>query len=158
MAHDFSELINTTSNARQRLKLLAVSHFIEGKNRTEIASFLKVSRRSVNIWVKAYFDLGLEGLKVKPRSGRPARLTPEQLEQVKSYVVDNAIKEQGGRLQGKDVQEYIKNTFGVTYQKTNIYQLLHKLNLSWITTRSKHPKQSIEAQEAFKKIQNRNDP
>lgn len=151
MTHDFSELINATSNARQRLKLLAVSHFIEGKNRTEIASFLKVSRRSVNIWIKAYLDLGLEGLKVKQRSGRPARLTPEQLVQVKSYVVDNAIKAQGGRLQGKDVQEYIKSTFGVTYQKTNIYQLLHKLNLSWITTRSKHPKQSIEAQKAFKK-------
>jgi transposase len=158
MAHNFSELINATSDARQRLKLLAVSHFIEGKNRTEIASFLKVSRRSVNIWIKAYLDFGLDGLKVKPRSGRPARLTSEQLAQVKSYVVENAIKPQGGRLQGKDVQEYIKDTFSVTYEKTNIYQLLHKLNLSWITTRSKHPKQSVEAQEAFKKIQNRNDP
>jgi hypothetical protein len=30
--------------------------------------------------------------------------------------------------------------------------------LSWITTRSKHPKQSIEAQETFKKIPNKNDP
>jgi hypothetical protein len=28
---------------------------------------------------------------------------------------------------------------------------LHELNLSWITTRSKHPKPSIEAQETFKK-------
>ncbi|PTP18423.1 hypothetical protein CWO07_25070, partial [Vibrio splendidus] len=36
--------------------------------------------------------------------------------------------------------------------------LLHELNLSWITTRSKHPKQSEEAQESFKKIPNRNDP
>ncbi|WP_425610157.1 hypothetical protein [Vibrio splendidus] len=30
--------------------------------------------------------------------------------------------------------------------------------MSWITTRSKHPKQSEEAQESFKKIPNRNDP
>ena len=42
--------------------------------------------------------------------------------------------------------------------KKNIYHLLHKLNLSWITTRSKYPKQSIEAQESCKKIQNKNDP
>ena len=47
----------------------------------------------------------------------------------------------------------IKEELDVTYQKTNIYQLMHKLNLSWITTRSKHPKQSIEAQETFKKFQ-----
>jgi transposase len=61
-------------------------------------------------------------------------------------------------LQGRGVQEYIKNSFGVSYQKNNIYLILHKLNLSWITTRSKHSKQSIEAQESFKKIPNRNDP
>jgi len=30
MEHDFSVLINATSNARQRLKILAVTHFIEG--------------------------------------------------------------------------------------------------------------------------------
>ncbi len=152
MIHDLPKLIRSTSNARLRLKLLAVSHFTDGTSRTEIAKILKVSRRSVNIWIKAYLDFGLEGLNAKPRSGRPAKLTQDQLAQVKSYVVDNAIKPQGGRLQGKDIQDYIQVTFGVTYQKTNIYHLLHKLNLSWITTRSKHPKQSIEAQESFKKI------
>jgi len=158
MVHDLPKLIRSTSNARLRLKLLAVSHFTDGKSRTEIANILKVSRRSVNIWIKAYLDFGLEGLNAKPRSGRPSKLTQNQLAQVKSYVVDNAIKPQGGRLQGKEIQDYIEVTFGVTYQKTNIYHLLHKLNLSWITTRSKHPKQSIEAQESFKKIQNKNDP
>lgn len=158
MNHDFSALINATSNARHRLKLLAVSHFIEGKNRTEIASFLKVSRRSVNIWIKTYLEQGVAGLNAKSPTGRPSKLTPEQLAKVKLYVVENAIKPEGGRLQGKDVQKFIEKEFDVTYQKTNIYQLMHKLNLSWITTRSKHPKQSIEAQEAFKKIPNRNDP
>ena len=151
MNHDFSALINATSNARHRLKLLAVSHFIDGKNRTEIASFLKVSRRSVNIWIKAYLDHGLDGLNAKRPPGRPSRLSSVQLAQVKKYIVDNAIKAEGGRLQGKDVQAFIKTEFDITFQKTNIYQLMHKLNLSWITTRSKHPKQSIEAQETFKK-------
>ncbi|MEL0629521.1 helix-turn-helix domain-containing protein [Psychromonas aquatilis] len=132
MSHNFTELINATTNARQRLKLLAVSHFLEGKSRTDIAAFLKVSRRSVNIWIKAYLHSGLPGLEVKPRSGRPHRLTPEQLANIKQYVIDNAIKSDGGRLQGKDIKEYIETTFGVTYQKTNIYHLLNKLNLSWI--------------------------
>ena len=155
MNHNFSELINAETNARQRLKLLAVSHFLDGKSRTEIAAFLKVSRRSVNIWIKSYLDVGLEGLEIKPRSGRPHRLNPEQLATI---VINNAIKSESGRLQGKDIQEYIESTFGVTYQKTNIYHLLGKLNLSWITTRSKPPKQSVEAQVSFKKIPNKNDP
>jgi len=74
MEHHFSTLISGTSNARLRLKLLAVSHFIDGKNRTEIASFLKVSRRSVNVWIKAYLDSGLDGLTAKPNPGRPPLL------------------------------------------------------------------------------------
>lgn len=61
-------------------------------------------------------------------------------------------------LKGRDVKCYILAEFSVEYKNSNIYKLLHALNLSWITTRSKHPKQSIEAQENFKKIPNKNAP
>lgn len=158
MNSDLSKLIGATSNARLRLRLLAVSHFIDGKNRTEIASFLKVSRLSVNKWIKAYLDFGVEGLVEKPHTGRPSRLTIEQKKHLKEYVTSNAIKPEGGRLQGSDITQFILDEFDISYQPSSVYRLLHELNLSWITTRSKHPKQSEEAQESFKKIPNRNDP
>jgi len=69
MSHNFAELIKATTNARQGLKLLAASHYLEGKSRTEIAICLKVSRSIVNIWIKSNLDFGLKGLDVKPRSG-----------------------------------------------------------------------------------------
>ena len=116
MTHHLSKLIRSTSDARLHRKLLAVSHFTDGKSRTEIAKILKVSRRSVNIWIKTYLDSGLKGLNAKPPSGRPPKLTQKQLAQVKSYVVDNAINPEGGRLQGK-VYNDIEITFGVTYPK-----------------------------------------
>lgn len=59
MSHDFQKLIQSTSNARMRIRLLAVSHFSDGKSRTEIAKFLKVSRVSAKKEVKAYLDFGL---------------------------------------------------------------------------------------------------
>lgn len=158
MNSDLSKLIGATSNARLRLRLLAVSHFIDGKNRTEIASFLKVSRLSVNKWIKAYLDFGVEGLVEKPHTGRPSRLTIEQKKYLKEYVTSNAIKPEGGRLQGSDITQFILDEFDISYQASGVYRLLHELNLSWITTRSKHPKQSEKAQESFKKIPNRNDP
>lgn len=151
---DFQKLINSTSNARLRIRLLAISHFVDGKNRTEIAKFLKVSRTSVNQWVKAFLDSGLEGLIEKPHTGRPSQLNEQQLALLKNYVIENAIKPNGGRLQGSDVKEFIHQEFGIHYQKSMVYNLLKKLNLSWITTRSKHPKQAPEVQESFKKIRN----
>ncbi len=143
MAHNLSKLMTSTNNARMRLRLLAVSHFIDGKSRTQIAIFLKVSRTSVNKWIHAYLHDGLDGLKEKKHTGRPKSLNSKQLALLKKFVIDSAIKPDGGRLQGKDVQAFIAAEFGVIYQKTNVYDTLHQLELGWITTRSKHPKQSL---------------
>ncbi|PKG59060.1 helix-turn-helix domain-containing protein, partial [Shewanella sp. GutDb-MelDb] len=49
-----SILIRKEKNARMKLKLLAILHFKEGKSRYKIASYLKVSRTSVNRWVSDY--------------------------------------------------------------------------------------------------------
>ncbi|WP_423228032.1 helix-turn-helix domain-containing protein [Shewanella algae] len=46
----------------------------------------------------------------------------------------------------------------MSYSLANVYRLLHALDFSWITSRSKHPKQSDEAQAAFKKLPDGNDP
>lgn len=67
--------------------MLAQAHFIEGKSRYQIAEYLKVSRTSVNKWVKDYLDYGLEGLEELPRSGRPCKLDDSQLKQLKAYVL-----------------------------------------------------------------------
>ncbi|WP_428838756.1 helix-turn-helix domain-containing protein [Pseudoalteromonas rubra] len=47
---------------------------------------MKVSRTSVNKWVKDYLDNGLEGLEELPRSGRPCKLDEAQLNQLKSTL------------------------------------------------------------------------
>ncbi len=158
MSIELEKQIRATSNARMRTKLLAVSHFIDGKSRYQIADFLKVSRTSVNKWISTYLREGVDGLVEKKHTGRPQQLNKEQLDQLKTYITDNAVKPQGGRLQGTDIIAYIENKFSISYSLSGVYLLLKRLKLVWITTRSKHPKQSIEAQEDFKKTPNRNDP
>ena len=48
-----------------RLRLLAVSHFKLGENRTEVARAISISRRIVNDWVANYLSYGLHGLESK---------------------------------------------------------------------------------------------
>ncbi|WP_442961274.1 helix-turn-helix domain-containing protein, partial [Pseudoalteromonas sp. SWN166] len=43
-------------NARKRIRLLAVSLFFEGENRTNIAKRLNTARASVNKWVSSYLN------------------------------------------------------------------------------------------------------
>lgn len=151
---DIKALIAKETNGRMRIRLLALLHLKEGANRAETAIYLKSSRKAVNDWAKNFYENGLDGLKEKPRTGRPCHLTPEQLMTFKEYVISNSVKHNGGRLTGQFLVSYIKEEFGITYCLDNIYRLLNSLGFSWITSRSKHPRQSEEIQESFKKIQN----
>ena len=145
-------------NARKRIRLLAVSLFFEGENRTNIAKRLNTARASVNKWVSNYLNNGVAGLNNKPIKGRPAKLTSQQLNTLSDYVKYSASSSEGGRLMGKDIAQYIYDQFNIRYHTDHIYKLLKKRGFSWITSRSKHPKQSNESQEAFKKVPSGNDP
>lgn len=76
-------------NARKRMRLLALSYFLTGDNRTEIANRLSVARSSVNTWVSNFLNEGLGGLDNKSGAGRP-RLLTEQQEQLKQYLLAQA--------------------------------------------------------------------
>lgn len=141
-----------TRNARLKTRYQVVRQFLKVKNRTAVAQATGVSRRLVNEWVTAYLTDGIAALDIKKQPGRPCALTPKQKQQLKDYVCKHAVKDEGGRLIGEDIREYIRETFDVQYKLNNVYRLLHELNLSWITSRSKHPKQSVQAQEDFKKF------
>lgn len=146
-----------TRDARLKTRYQVIFLFLETKNRTFVAKTTGVSRRLVNEWVTTYLSEGLEALNIKKQAGRPSALTDNQKCQLKQYVCSHAVKVDGGRLIGEDIKEYISDTFDIYYKLNNVYRLMHELNLSWITSRSKHPKQSEEAQEAFKKFPIEND-
>lgn len=149
----FKKLSAIEKDPRLKIRYLALHHFSLGKNKTQIAKYLGVTRASINRWVSSYLSNELDGLISKKSTGRPHRLSEQQKKKIQIYITENAVKVNGGRLIAEDIRVYIQDTFNVQYTQRNIYHLLRDLGFSWITSRSKHPKQSEEAQEAFKKIQ-----
>ena len=124
---DLLALSRAEPNAPKRLRLLAISHFLEGKSRTQIALNLKVSRRSVNTWVSNYLSSGIEGLEAKKAQGRPCPLSIKQREQLFDYIDKRSRSHQGGRLTGETIRLYIAEQFQITYHPNAIYKLLHLL-------------------------------
>ncbi|HAS6144794.1 TPA: IS630 family transposase [Vibrio vulnificus] len=149
---DFTKLASQQKSIQMKMRLLALAHFKEGHSRTQIAKFLKVSRTSVNKWVQTFLEEGLEGLQEKPRTGRPAFLNAEQREQLSQYIKARAMDSSGGRLTGNDIHAYIVNEFGKHYHPDSIYYLLNHMGFPWITSRSKHLRQSQQIQDDFKKF------
>ncbi|MDC2890162.1 IS630 family transposase [Psychrosphaera algicola] len=150
--NDVLALAKAEQNARKKLRLLAVYHFLDGKNRTQIASMLVVSRRIVNEWIKRYLSFGLDGLESKKQKGREPYLNEIQKLKLAKFVEKQSVSATGGRLTGERIHRYIVDNFGVTYHPNSVYKLLESLGYSWITSRSKHPKQSQNNQETFKKV------
>ncbi len=155
---ELKQLVKTSKNSRMRNRYLAIVHFTEGQSRADIARYLKVARGSVNSWVQKYLDHGINGLSEGNHTGRPNKLTAQQLDTISHFIYENSVSTTGGRLQAKDVQSFILSNFRIQYQISNIYRLLHQLNHSWITSRSRHPKQDEGAQKFFKKLSGGNDP
>ncbi len=112
---DLLQLSRKETNARKRMRLLVVSYFLDGYNRTEIAKTLKVARASANLWVSAYLSEGISGLDSTPPPGRPPKLSNNQLEQLAQYIDKQSHSTDGGRLTGQDVCDYIHTEFGIGY-------------------------------------------
>lgn len=72
--------------ARRRI---AVKLLQEGKTPREVADFLGVHRRTVERWRNLHRQQGEEGLKVRPSSGRPPRLSPTQEAAVSSWLTQS---------------------------------------------------------------------
>ena len=155
---DLLKLSRAEKNARKRMRLLALSQFLDCKNRTQVANQLNISRTSVNKWVAQYLGAGLDGLEAGKAKGRTPFLTAKQQKQLGDFIEAQSQNEQGGRLTGEKILDYIKTEFGVHYHHNAIYKLLKKLGFSWITSRSRHPKQQQGVQDAYIKLPTGNDP
>ncbi|EIW87541.1 hypothetical protein AGRI_13510 [Alishewanella agri BL06] len=85
-------------------------------------------------------------------------MTVKQQMQLGHFIETQSQNEQGGRLTGEKILNYIKTEFGVNYHHNAIYKLLKQLGFSWITSRSRHPKQQQSVQDAYIKLPTGNDP
>ena len=66
-------LKNRSQPAWQRLRIQIVLHCIEGKTLAETAALNKVTQQTVSRWRDRYIAQGFDGLRDRPRSGRPGK-------------------------------------------------------------------------------------
>jgi transposase len=149
--YDFAALAKAQSNKKLYQRLMILAHLKQGMPKAQISQLLFISTDQIYAWLKRFHEQGIEGLKDQPRSGRPRLLHRGAHEELKQQIEDSQSARSGGRLQGKDILELIKDEWGVTYSLSGIYYLMKDIGMSWVSTRSRHPKQDEQAQTDFKK-------
>jgi len=147
---DFLALSKKEKKPRVRIRMLGLAHIKDGTSYRKVSKMLKVSLVSVQEWANKFRDFGIEGLKDKGGGGKKPLFPKEKEEELKNLILEKQKKKSGGRLTGTDIQKIVNDDFGITCALRTTYDLLHRIGLVWISSRSKHPKSDVEAQEDFK--------
>jgi len=141
----------TEPNALQRDRYRAVLLALDGQEAVAIAAALGRARRSVQDWVYAYRDDGIDDLRLGKSTGRPTKLPREREAELMARLDAGPLPTDGVcTLRGRDVVRILEQEFGVKYSLDGAYDLLERLGYSCLTPRPLHEKSDPAALEQFK--------
>lgn len=149
--HAFLKMMKTETNARNRVRLLAMHHLQKGKQIKEVAEIVQHHWKTVQSWLRRFREDGFCGLFESPRSGRPRKVTPEAEQWLSDKITSLSEQKTSGYITGGEIQNMLSEKYGISCALKTIYNTLHRLNFSWITSRSMHPKTDSKTQEDYKK-------
>lgn len=152
-AEELRRLARQEGDGRVACRLLGLANVVDGMSRARAARQAGMDRQTLRDWVIRFNAEGVEGLRDRPRSGRPPWLDEGQLAAFKALVLRGPDPERDGvsTWRAKDLCRMVEDRFGVVYSENGMLRLLHDLELSWQKTRPIHPEADRRAQTAFKK-------
>ena len=152
-AAELRRLARREPDRRAAMRLLAIADALEGLSRAEAARRAGMERQALRDAVLRYNAEGLEGLRDRPRSGRPERLAPGRQAALKAWVLRGPDPERDGvsawRLE--DIRAHAERAYGVRCSGWGMSRLLKRLGLSHQKTRPRHPEGDAAERAAFEK-------
>ena len=152
-AVELRRLAKKSKDNGQARRLLSLAAVRDGMNRGEAARIGGMDRQTLRDWVHRFNQAGPDGLLHHKAKGGVARLSPEQKAELADLVEKGPDRKIDGvvRWRRVDLQDVIKQRFGVGYHERYVGKLLKALGFSHISARPQHPGQDAETIQAFKK-------
>jgi transposase len=139
-------------DGRVSARLLALANALEGIPREEAARLAGMTGQTLRDWVVRYNEAGLDGLRDRPRPGRPCALDEGRQAALRALVLRGPDPGRDGCAEWRirDLCRLTEDRFGVAYAETGMLRLVKSLGLSWQKARPRHPGASPAEQARFK--------
>lgn len=142
-------------NGKTKIRLLAAIHRKQGKSLDDIAGLLEKSRYTVHTWLTNFQKRGIAAKDSIKQPGRKPKLTAKQIRELVKVLERGPLHNPNGLWSTKEVREFVKRKYGISFVPQHIWRILIALGLSLQRPRKKHYKSaSIGEIDAFKKKQN----
>jgi putative transposase len=129
-----------------RERLLIVTWLKKGMTTYEAAELLGCPQSKVAYWKGRFEKEGLEGLRTRPRMGKPKKLSKDARKKIERRLEENPY---GWSI--REVRELIREEGNVTYSERHVIRLMHKWGFERIKPRQRHVSADEEEREAFLK-------
>src|SRR6266542_6131359 len=128
MQVDAQPLLNREEMERRRLD--AAQDLLDGLSQAGVARKYGVSRTTASRWGRA-LGSGLETLKKRKATGRPSRLTADQLTGISRIYADppSAHGFEAARWTSARLAEAIYRVYAIRYDPDHVGRLMHRLGL-----------------------------
>ena len=149
---ELRRLARRERDGRVSARLLALANALEGLPREQAARLAGMTGQTLGDWVHRYNEEGVEGLKDRPRSGRPCGLDVGQQAALKALVLRGPRLKRDGCVAWRlrDLCALAERRFGVRYSESGLLRLAKGLDLSWQKARPVHPEADPRAQARFR--------
>ena len=150
---ELRRLARRERDGRVSARLLALANALDGLPREEAARLAGMTGQTLGDWVHRYNAEGVEGLRDRPRPGRPCALDEGRQAALKALVLKGPKLERDGCVawRARDLCALVERRFGIRYGESGMLRLLKGLDLSWQKARPVHPEADPRARERFNK-------
>lgn len=114
---------------RDRLQIVLLAH--RGQKHQDIAADLAVTPRTVQRWLNAYLDRGLDGLQPRQAPGAAAKIPATLAEQVQRWVIEGPAKQGLDRANWThaELADHLRKTHGIQASRAAMGRFCRKLGV-----------------------------
>jgi transposase len=112
-------------------RLAAARELMDGLPQSHVARRYGVSRTTASRWRRSIVQVGIEGMRKRRATGRPCRLSSDQVDEIRRMYAEGAraygfVRE---RWTTERFAKVIERRFGIRYDPDHVGRMMHKFGL-----------------------------
>lgn len=150
---DIQNLISKDERYTVGFRLHVVYNVAKGHSSRMLEEMVGFSFKQITNWVHRFEKEGVDGLRDKPKTGRPKRLSEEQLGRLSALLRTESPVAYGynsDTWSGPMIGHWIEKHFQVTFKKAQVYNIIHSLGFTYQRAKGIYPEADPAKQKAFK--------